>query len=68
LTVTTTTSPSRARFVPSKPRAVPEPFANPPPCSHTITGRFAVSFTEGVKTFSDRQSSLMGRSAAQYHL
>src|SRR5882724_3994428 len=37
--------------------ADPDPVANPPPCSHTITGRLRSALTLGVKTFRTRQSS-----------
>src|ERR1700761_8129778 len=60
LIVTTTTSPSRARPVPSKPGADPAQFIHAPPCSQTITGFFALAVADGVKTFRNTQSSLTG--------
>ena len=60
MTVTTTTSPSRASTPPSKPGADPAQVTQPPPCSQTITGRGVRSRKAGVKTFSDRQSSPIG--------
>ena len=58
LTVTTTTSPFRARLAPSYDGSSwPEPVAYPPPWSHTMTGRFLPSFMPGVHTFALRQSS-----------
>src|SRR5580704_8497485 len=59
--VTMTTSPRRARFVPSLSGDDPEPEANPPPWHQNITGRLrpllAPEPTAGVHTFSTRQSS-----------
>src|SRR5271166_5748394 len=55
--VTTTTSPRRARFVPSLSGDDPEPLANPPPWHQNITGRSPPAPTAGVQTFSTRQSS-----------
>src|SRR5512140_253774 len=63
--VTTTTSPRRARLVPSVPGEDPDPEANPPPWHQNITGRFFPSFTAGVQILSTRQSSpSVGRPAA----
>src|SRR5271167_806198 len=56
--LTTTTSPVRARLAPSMIGPEPEPVAKPPPCNHTITGRFLPPLKSGVNTFSTRQSSL----------
>src|SRR5579864_1614257 len=56
--VTTTTSPRRARLVPSVPGEDPEPEEKPPPWHQNMTGRFLRSFTAGVQTLSTRQSSL----------
>src|SRR4051794_11455565 len=58
--VTTTTSPLRARPVPSKPGADPAQFIQAPPCSQTITGFFSEGVAAGVNTFRKRQSSLTG--------
>ena len=58
LIVTTTASPARASLVPSTMRPEPDPVEKPPPCSHTMTGRFAPLPSAGVNTFSTRQSSL----------
>src|SRR5215471_690720 len=55
--VTTTTSLVCARLVPSLMAPEPDPLENPPPCSHTNTGRFPPP-RDGVQTFSTRQSSL----------
>src|SRR5438093_2509587 len=55
--LTTTTSPRRARLVPSVPGDDPEPVAKPPPWHQNITGRFRPSFTAGVQTLRTRQSS-----------
>src|ERR1700686_2240811 len=59
--VTTTTSPRRARFVPSLSGDDPEPVAKPPPWHQNITGRFGpllpLEPTAGVQTLSTRQSS-----------
>ncbi len=59
--VTTTTSPSRARTVPSKPGADPAQLTQAPPCSQTMTGRLPVG--AAVQTLSERQSSPSGSSA-----
>src|SRR5687768_7639677 len=48
------------RFCPSYTVNPDDPATNPPPCSHTITGRLRPSVTDGVKTFSTRQSSPCG--------
>src|SRR5579862_5019324 len=58
--VTTTTSPRRARLVPSLSGDDPDPVANPPPWHQNITGRLRPSLTAGVQTFSTRQSSPSG--------
>src|SRR6266567_8942376 len=55
--VTTTTSPRRARLVPSLPGDDPDPVVNPPPWHQNITGRLRPSLMAGVQTFSTRQSS-----------
>ena len=56
--VTTTTSCLRAsRAVVED--ALPEPVRNPPPCSHTMTGRRPAP-APGVQTLRRRQSSLIG--------
>ena len=55
--VTTTTSPVRARLVPSTTGREADPVEKPPPCSHTMTGRLRPSPSAGVNTFSTRQSS-----------
>src|SRR5580704_10576369 len=55
--VTTTTSPRRARLVPSLSGDEPDPVANPPPWHQNITGRLRPSLTAGVQTLSTRQSS-----------
>ena len=72
LMVTTTTSPVRARLVPSSDRPEPDPVEKPPPCSHTMTGRLRPSPSAGVNTFSTRQSSLSagpsGRDGAPHGL
>ncbi len=60
LIVTTTTSPSRARLVPSKPGAEPAQFIQAPPCSHIMTGFFVARVADGVNTLRNRQSSLTG--------
>src|SRR5258708_25964200 len=58
---TTTTSPRRARFVPSVMGDDPDPVAKPPPWHQTITGRLRppplTGPTAGVQTLSTRQSS-----------
>src|ERR1700712_1815583 len=53
--VTTTTSPSRASTVPSKPGAEPAQLTHAPPCSHTMTGRLPL--VPGVQMLRERQSS-----------
>src|SRR5216683_3742813 len=59
--VTTTTSPRRARFVPSLSGDDPEPVAKPPPWHQSITGRLRplspAGATAGVQTLRTRQSS-----------
>ena len=65
-TDTTTTSSLRARFVPSYSSQLPEPPENPPPCSHTITGRLPVP-RPGVKTLMLRQSSPIGSRRSSDH-
>src|SRR5690242_18471352 len=55
--VTTTTSPRRARLVPSVSGEDPDPVANPPPWHQNITGRLRPSLIAGVHTLSTRQSS-----------
>src|SRR5579863_4688452 len=55
--VTTTTSPRRARLVPSLSGEEPDPLENPPPWHQNITGRLRPSLIPGVQTFNTRQSS-----------
>src|SRR6516162_10838683 len=55
--VTTTTSPRRARLVPSVSGEEPDPVVKPPPWHQNITGRLRLSLSAGVHTFSTRQSS-----------
>ena len=62
--VTTTTSPRRARASPSVIGDEPEPVAKPPPWHHTITGRLRLSPSAGVHTFKTRQSSFSWRMPA----
>ena len=59
-TVTTTTSPRFARRLPRSRSEFALPYANAPPCNHTITGRFAPSVVLGVQTCRVRQSSESG--------
>ncbi len=61
LMVTTTTSPSRASTVPSKPGAEPARLSHAPPCSPTITRRLPV--VPAVRTLRERQSSVIACSA-----
>src|SRR5260370_33538898 len=56
--LTTTTLLLWARLTPLYIASEPEPVENPPPCSHTITGRLLLLLNSGVNTFSTRQSSL----------
>ncbi len=60
LTLTTTMSLRRARLLPSYQAELADPKEKAPPCSQTMTGRFALS-SAGVQTFSVRQSSPTGR-------
>ncbi len=57
---TTTTSPRRARLVPSVTGDEPEPVTNPPPWHQKSTGRGRPSPTAGVQTLRTRQSSPSG--------
>src|SRR5260370_38205991 len=56
--LTTTTLLLWARLTPLYSASEPEPVENPPPCSHTITGRLLLLLNSGVNQFSTRQSSL----------
>src|ERR1700680_4859464 len=52
----TTTTPLDARRLPENSALAPVPVVNPPPCSHTMTGR-RLSSRPGVQTLRFRQSS-----------
>jgi len=57
-TTATMSSPRRASCAPSNTLRDPDSEENPPPCSHTMTGRLRWSLIPGVHMFSARQSSL----------
>ena len=59
-TVTTTTSPRGARLSPAQSGLLPVPKWSPPPWKKTMTGRRASGSSDGVHTFTTRQSSAGG--------